>query len=99
LERDFGTDICSNWISTDYPDRITVMARDLRLYARQTRFRLLIGFFVVLVLVGIGLIYLLWGKNSALMGLVCIGFSLVPAGLVWLILSFLGWLARYLDER
>lgn len=70
------------------------MNRDLRRYSAQTNRRLLIGFFLILFLVGDGLIYWLMGRESALLGLVCILGALVPAALVWLFLGLLGWIVR-----
>ena len=54
------------------------MTRDLRQYARQTNVRLIIGFIVLLLVVGIGLIYLFYGRSAAITGLFCILASLVP---------------------
>jgi hypothetical protein len=74
------------------------MIRDLRKFTRQTNARLLFGFFVLLFGVGLGLIYLFWGLESALVGLVCLLGALVPAGLVWFFLAILGWIAKKAQE-
>lgn len=74
------------------------MTRDLRKYSRQTNARLLAGFFVLLFGLGLGLIYLLWGRESALVGLICLLAALAPAGLVWMILVVLGWIAKKAQE-
>ena len=73
------------------------MPRDLRRYARQTNTRLLIGFFLILFLVGDGLIYWLQGRAAALMGLLCLLLGLAPAVLVWLLLWALEWVVRKVD--
>jgi hypothetical protein len=70
------------------------MTRDLRKFARQTNFRLLAGFLALAFLLGGGLIYAFWGWEAALMGLVCMGAALVPALLVWLVLTLMGWIVR-----
>lgn len=70
------------------------MTRDLRRYARQTNIRLLIGGLLIIFLVGIGLIYLFYGRSAALMGVVCMAAGLVPLALTWLILIFIGWIAK-----
>ena len=70
------------------------MTRDLRKYASQTRVRLLIGLFVLLFLVGDGLIYLIYGQGSALMGVICLLAGLVPAGLIALILAIMDWTVK-----
>ena len=75
------------------------MSRDLRRYSQQTNIRLLVGFFILLVLVGVGLIYLFMGRNAAVMGLVCIGLALAPAILIWGLLAAMGWLVKKERER
>jgi hypothetical protein len=59
---------------------------------------LLVGFFVLVFGLGLGLIYLWWGQGAALMGLVCLLAALVPAALVWLFLAILGWIAKKAQE-
>jgi hypothetical protein len=75
------------------------MTRDLRRYSQQTSFRLLLGFLVLIFLVGDGLIYLFMGCDAAVMGLVCLALGLAPALLVWLLLSWMGWLVKKERER
>ncbi len=74
------------------------MTRDLRRYAKQTNLRLLVGFFLLLVLVGDGLIYLFYGPGSATVGLICVGMALVPALLVWLVLLLMDWILKKADR-
>ncbi len=66
------------------------MTRDLRKYAGQTNTRSLIGFIVILFLVGDGLIYALYGRESAVMGLVCIPAGGFPFFLVWVFSQGMG---------
>ena len=54
------------------------MSLDLRKHFKQTNKRLLVGFFVLVLLVGDGLIYLLYGRWPALMGLLCLAGAMVP---------------------
>jgi F0F1-type ATP synthase assembly protein I len=75
------------------------MTRDLRRYTRQTNTRLMIGFMSLLVVVGLGLVYLMWGPAAALSGLICIGLALFPALLIWLLLWIFGWLAGRLQSK
>jgi hypothetical protein len=75
------------------------MARDLRRYSQQTNFRLLVGFLVLVFVVGDGLVYLFMGRNAAMMGLVCLVLGLAPAVLVWLLLGLVGWLVKKERER
>ncbi|RME88715.1 MAG: hypothetical protein D6770_06350 [Anaerolineae bacterium] len=73
------------------------MSRDLRHYARQTNFRLLLGALVLLFVVGDGLIYLIYGKGAAVMGLLCLFAGLTPVLLVMLVLALLDWVAKRVD--
>ena len=70
------------------------MGHDLRKYAAQTNLRLLIGFFVLLFLLGDGLIYYFMGREAAVLGLMCILGALVPALLVALVLGLIGWIVK-----
>jgi hypothetical protein len=71
--------------------------RDLRKYARQTDMQLIIGFIVLLIVVGLGLIFFIWGAGAAVSGLICVGVALLPVlavlGVVW-ILDYLARKAR-----
>jgi hypothetical protein len=70
------------------------MGHDLRQYARQTNIRLIVGFLVVLFLVGDGLIYVFYGRGAALMGLLCLLGGLSPVVLIALALWLIDWLAK-----
>jgi hypothetical protein len=65
------------------------MSRDLRKYANQTNVRLIVGGFVLVFVVGIGLIYLFYGQGAALTGLLCLVVGLVPLFLIWLMFLIL----------
>ena len=60
--------------------------RDLRKYARQTNLRLALELLLILFIVGDGLIYIIWGREAAMMGVVCILAGLAPLVAVFLIL-------------
>jgi len=70
------------------------MSRDLRQYARQTNIRLIAGFLLVLFIVGDGLIYLFYGRNAALMGLVCLVAGITPVILIIGVLWLIDWIAQ-----
>ena len=74
------------------------MSRDLRRYARQTNVRLLVGFVLILFLVGDGLIYISYGPRAAQLGLVCMVAGLAPLALVWLLLNLISWVVKRVDE-
>lgn len=65
------------------------MSRDLRHYARQTTTRLIVGGLLFLFIVGIGLIYLIYGQAAALSGLLCMGIGLLPVLLILLALALM----------
>jgi len=70
------------------------MSRDLRKYARSTNIRLAVGAILLLVIVGIGLIYLVYGQSAAMMGLTCLLAGLSPVILIVLILFLLDWIVK-----
>jgi hypothetical protein len=70
------------------------MIRDLRKYARQTTVRVTAGALLLLFIVGDGLIYLIYGAGSALMGLLCLVGAMVPIALIFGILFLMEWIAK-----
>ena len=70
------------------------MSRDLRKYARQTNVRIAVGALVLLFVVGLGLIWWVYGPRAAVMGFFCLLGALVPIGLVALSLQFLDWINK-----
>jgi len=72
------------------------MTRDLRKYARQTNFRLLAGFILLLFIVGDTLIFFIYGREAALLGFLCLLAGIFPLALIALVL----WgMERILDRR
>lgn len=70
--------------------------RDLRAYSKQTLIGYVVGGIVVIILVAETLIYFYYGKNAAVLGLLCILLGLTPIGLVWIFLWLLElFLKRY----
>ena len=74
------------------------MSRDLRKYAQDTNTRLVIGAFLLLFLVGDGLIYLFYGKGAALMGLLCLLAGVSPLLLILLVMLVLDWIVKRANE-
>ena len=70
------------------------MSRDLRKYHRQTINRLILGGLLLLLVVGDGLIYAIYGRESAFFGLLCIFAGLSPLVLIWLALAIIDWIAK-----
>jgi len=70
------------------------MTRDLRKYARQTTLRLGVGAAFLLLIVGMGLIWWIYGPNAAMLGLVCVLGATVPIGLIIFSLQILDWIQK-----
>lgn len=71
------------------------MLRDLRQYAKQTNLRLFAGFVLLFIIVGEGLIWLIFGAGAAVFGFLCVLAALVPIILIVLIL----WLMEQVLKR
>jgi hypothetical protein len=74
------------------------MSRDLRKYASQTSFQLIVGGLLVLFVVGDGLIYFFYGGGAALVGLLCLLVGLIPVVLTIFILLLLDWIRKHVDR-
>jgi len=70
------------------------MSRDLRDYARKTNIRLGVGAFLLLFIVGLGLIYLIYGREAAAMGFFCLMFALVPVAMIVLFFFLFDWMIK-----
>jgi magnesium-transporting ATPase (P-type) len=75
------------------------MKRDLRHYASQTTVQLIAGALALLFVVGMGLVWWLYGLGAAIMGFLCLLGALVPIGLIWLILLGLDWIVKRADRE
>jgi len=75
------------------------MTRDMRRYANQTNVRLILGGLLLLFLLGDGLIYILYGKGAAMMGLLCLALGLSPLMIIWGMLWGIEWLARKANQE
>jgi hypothetical protein len=74
------------------------MSRDLRRYARQTNVRLLVGMFLLLFIVGLGLIYIFYGLGGLVTGFLCITGGLAPLILIALVLWGMEWFVKRRDS-
>jgi TM2 domain-containing membrane protein YozV len=70
------------------------MSRDLRDYARKTNVRLVVGAVLLLFVVGLGLVYLVYGKAAAGFGFLCLLAGLTPVALILLVLGFIDWVMK-----
>jgi len=70
------------------------VSRDLRKYARSTNVQLAIGAILLLFILGIGLIYLIYGPGAAMMGITCLLAGLSPVIIIVLLLFLLDWIVK-----
>ena len=70
------------------------MSRDLRKYAQDTSVQLGVGAFLLLFIVGDGLIYFIYGKGAALMGLLCLLAGVAPVLIIALFMLLLNWIVK-----
>ena len=68
--------------------------KDLREYAKQTNIRLGVGAFLLLFVVGLGLVWAIYGERAAGMGFVCLLAALFPVILILGIFLAIEWILR-----
>jgi len=68
--------------------------RDLREYAKQSNVRLALGAFILLFVVGVGLIWLIYGENAAGMGFICMLAALFPVILILFVFVAIEWILK-----
>jgi len=68
--------------------------RDLRKYSRQTVIRLIIGGILLVIVVGGGLIWVIYGPAAMSFGLLCIIGGLVPIALIILFFWLIEWIVK-----
>lgn len=71
------------------------MSKDLRKYSRDTNVRLALGAFVLLFIVGVGLIWAIYGQGAAGMGLMCLLAALFPIILILAIFLAIEWILKH----
>ena len=70
------------------------MSRDLRKYMRDTNVRLVAAAILMLFIVGVGLIWLIYGFGAAVTGFLCILAAFIPIGLIFLALFGMDWIVK-----
>lgn len=70
------------------------MSRDLRKYMKETNVRILIGALLLLFVIGIGLIWLIYGFGAAVSGFLCLLGAFVPIALILFALFGLDWIVK-----
>lgn len=75
------------------------MSKDLRDYSRQTQLRLIIGFFILLFILGDGLILFFYGSSAAVLGLICILVALIPLFFIWIFFGVIDRIVRHAEDE
>ena len=70
------------------------MSRDLREYARKTNVQLTVGAFFLLFVIGLGLIYFIYGSGAAMVGFLCLLAGLFPIVLILIFFAITDWIAK-----
>jgi uncharacterized SAM-binding protein YcdF (DUF218 family) len=70
------------------------MTRDLREYTKQTNVRLGIGAALLLLIIGAGLIWFIYGFGAAMMGVLCLLGALLPISLIFFSIQILDWITK-----
>jgi multisubunit Na+/H+ antiporter MnhB subunit len=73
--------------------------KDLREYSKQTSVRLVLGAFILLFVVGVGLIWVIYGSGAAGMGLTCLLAVLFPVILILGIFVGIDWILKHVRPR
>jgi multisubunit Na+/H+ antiporter MnhB subunit len=73
--------------------------KDLREYAKQTNIRLAFGAFILLFIVGVGLIWLIYGENAAGMAFTCLLAALFPVILILGIFLGIEWILKHVRPK
>lgn len=68
--------------------------RDLREYTKQTNVRLAIGAFILVFVIGVALIWAIYGEGAAGMGLACLLAALFPVALIILFFVAIDWILK-----
>ena len=68
--------------------------KDLREYSKETNVRLVLGAFILLFVIGVGLIWLIYGGNAAGMAFTCLLAALFPVILILGIFLAIEWILK-----
>ncbi len=68
--------------------------RDLREYAKQTNVRLAVGAFLLLFVIGVGLIWVIYGASAAGLAFTCLLGALVPVVLILFVFVGIEWILK-----
>ncbi|HSL45320.1 MAG TPA: hypothetical protein VK897_17935 [Anaerolineales bacterium] len=68
--------------------------RDLREYAKQTNIRLALGAFILLFVIGVALVWVIYGEGAAGMAFTCLLAALFPVILILFIFLGIEWILK-----
>jgi hypothetical protein len=68
--------------------------KDLREYSKQTNIRLVLGAFILLFIIGVGLVWLIYGGDAAGMAFTCLLAALFPVILILSIFLAIEWILK-----
>ena len=71
-----------------------LMDRDLRKYMKETNVRVAVGALLLLFIVGLGLIWAIYGFGAAVSGFLCLLGAFVPIALILFALYGLDWIVK-----
>jgi hypothetical protein len=63
------------------------MSFDPQKHFKQTQLQFVIGFVVILIIVGFGLIFYFYGSSAAVMGIICVATGVLPVIVIYMILK------------
>ena len=69
--------------------------KDLREYSKETNVRLALGAFILLFVIGVGLIWVIYGGNAAGMAFTCLLAALFPVILILGIFLGIEWILKH----
>jgi len=69
--------------------------KDLREYSKETSVRLALGAFILLFVIGVGLIWLIYGGNAAGMAFTCLLAALFPVILILGVFLGIEWILKH----
>lgn len=70
------------------------MKRDLRDYARRTEVQLGLGAIALFLIIGMGLIWLIYGGSAASLGMLCMGGGLAVVVIIYLVFLGIEWILK-----
>lgn len=68
--------------------------RDLRQYSKDTNKKIIMGALLLIFIIGDGLVFIIYGVQPGLMGLLCLLTGLIPVFLIILVISILDWIVK-----